>query len=88
MATVLFVRLADEAAFFLPAAALESFKTDLGLTYAQAGTVLALIPPGAVAGTVFAIAADRVSRRAIASAGAFAFAAGMAAFASGASFLV
>ncbi len=88
MATVLFVRLADEASFFLPAAALESFRTDLGLTYAQAGTVLALIPPGALVGTVFAIAADRVSRRAIAAGGTFAFAAGMAAFASGASFLV
>jgi predicted MFS family arabinose efflux permease len=85
---VLLVRLADEAAYFLPAAALESFRTDLGLTYAQAGTVLALIAPGALAGTVFSVAADRGSRRAIAAGGTFAFAACMAAFASGASFAV
>jgi predicted MFS family arabinose efflux permease len=88
VAAVLLVRLLDETAFFLPAAALESFRTDLGLTYAQAGTVLALIPPGALAGTVFAVAADRGSRRAIASGGTFAFAACMAAFAGGGSFAV
>ena len=88
MAAVLLVRLFDEAAFFLPAAALESLRTDLGLTYAQAGTVLALIAPGALAGTVFAVAADRGSRRAIASGGTFAFAACMAAFAGGGSFAV
>ena len=85
---MLVVRLADEAAYFLPSAALESFRTDLGLTYAQAGTVLALVAPGALAGTVFAVAADRGSRRAIASGGTFAFAACLAAFASGASFAV
>ena len=88
MAAVLLVRLADEAAFFLPSAALESFRTDLGLTYAQAGTVLALVAPGALFGTVFAVAADRGNRRVIASGGTFAFAACMAAFASGASFAV
>ena len=85
---MLLVRLADEAAYFLPSAALESFRADLGLTYAQAGTVLALIAPGALAGTVFAVAADRGSRRTIASGGTFAFAACMAAFASGESFVV
>ena len=88
MAAVLLVRMADEAAFFLPSAALESFRSDLGLTYAQAGTVLALVAPGALAGTVFAVAADRGSRRTIASGGTFAFAVCMAAFASGASFAV
>ena len=88
MAAVLVVRLADEAAFFLPSAALESFRTDLGLTYTEAGTVLALVAPGALFGTVFAVAADRGSRRAIASGGTFAFAVCMAAFASGASFAV
>ena len=88
MAAVLLVRLADEAAFFLPAATLESFRAHLGLTYAQAGTVLAVIAPGALAGTVFTVAADRRSRRAIAAGGAFAFAAGMSAFAVGGSFVV
>ncbi|HYX43579.1 MAG TPA: MFS transporter [Acidimicrobiales bacterium] len=85
---MLVVRLADEAAYFLPSAALEAFRAELGLTYAQAGTVLALIAPGALAGTVFAVAADRGNRRAIASGGTFAFAACLAAFASGASFAV
>lgn len=83
---LLVVRLADEASFFLPSAALESFRADLGLTYTQAGSVLALIAPGALVGTAFTVAADRYSRRVIASGGAFAFAAGMAVFAWGGSF--
>ena len=78
----------DETAWFLPSGTLESFRADLGLTYAQAGTVLALVGPGALLGTVFAAMADRYSRRVIASGGAFAFAACMAAFAAGGSFLV
>ena len=84
---MLLVRLFDESAAFLPAAGLESFRADLGLTYAQAGTVLALIAPGALIGTVFAAAADRYSRRVIAAGGAFGFAACLAAFAAGGSFL-
>lgn len=88
LAAVMVVRLADELGAFLPSAALEPFRTDLGLTYAQAGVVLALIAPGALVGTVFAVAADRHSRRAIASGGAFGFAACMAAFAAGRTFAV
>jgi predicted MFS family arabinose efflux permease len=88
LATVLLVRLADEAAAFLPFGTLESFRADLGLTYAQAGTVLAAIAPGAVMGGVFAAAADRFSRRLIAAGGAFGFALALALFAWGASFAV
>ena len=86
LAAVLLVRLADEAAVFLPFGTLESFRADLGLTYAQAGTVLAAISPGAAAGGVFVAAADRYSRRVITAGGAFGFALSLALFAMGASF--
>jgi len=85
---VLFVRLADESAVFLPFGSLESFRADLGLTYAQAGTVLAAIAPGALAGGAFAAAADRYSRRAISAGGAFGFALALVMFALGDSFAV
>ena len=85
---MLLVRLADETAFFLPSGTLESFRADLGLSYAQAGTVLAVVAPGALLGGVFPVAADRFSRRVIAAGGAFGFAAGLAAFGLGASFEV
>jgi predicted MFS family arabinose efflux permease len=86
VAAVLLVRLADESATFLPSGTLESFRADLGLTYAQAGTVLAMMAPGALLGGVFAAAADRFSRRVIAAGGAFGFAAALALFAVGDSF--
>lgn len=88
LAAVLVVRLFDELAAFLPAGTLESFRSGLGLSYAQAATVLAAIGPGAVVGGVFAAAADTHSRRVIAAGGAFGFAAALAAFALGGSFPV
>jgi predicted MFS family arabinose efflux permease len=78
--------LADEAAGFLPSGTLESFRAALGLSYAQAGAVLALIAPGALLGTGFTAATDRFSRRAIAAGGAFGFAASLVLFAAGGSF--
>jgi MFS family permease len=86
LGAVLLVRLADESAVFVPFGTLESFRADLGLTYAQAGGVLAAIAPGGLAGGVFAAAADRHSRRVIAAGGAFGFALAMAIFAVGGSF--
>ena len=86
LGAVLLVRLADEAAVFLPFGTLESFRADLGLTFAQAGTVVAAIAPGAVVGGLFAAAADRFSRRAIAAGGAFGFGVSLAMFALGGSF--
>ena len=82
------MRLADEAAVFLPFGTLESFRADLGLTYTQAGTVLAAIAPGALVGGVFTAAADRYSRRVIATGGAFGFALSLAMFGLGGSFAV
>lgn len=75
-------------AAFLPAATLESFRASLGLSYTQAGAVLAAIAPGALAGAGFAAAADHRSRRVIAAGGAFGFAAALALFAAGGSFPV
>lgn len=83
---MLVARLADESAIFLPFGSLESFRADLGLTYAQAGAVLAAIAPGALAGGVFAAAADRYSRRVISAGGAFGFAVALAMFTFGGSF--
>ena len=88
LVAVLAVRLFDEAAWFVPPGTFESFRADLGLSYAQAGTVLAAAAPGAVAGTVFTVAADHVSRRALAAGGALAFAAALGAFGVADSFLV
>src|SRR5919202_1722291 len=73
---------------FVPFGALEPFRADLGLTYAQAGTVLAAIAPGALVGGVFAAAADRYSRRVIAGGGALGFALSLALFAAGHTFAV
>ena len=88
LAAVLLARLADESAIFIPFGTLESFRADLGLTYGQAGAVLAAIAPGALVGGVFAAAADRYSRRVIAAGGAFGFAVALAMFALGGSFPV
>lgn len=87
LAAVLLVGLADESAVFLPFGTLESFRDDLGLTYAQAGVVVAAITPGAMLGGAFSAAADRRSRRVIAAGGALAFALSLAMFAVGQSFV-
>jgi len=76
----------DETAWFLPSGTLEQFRADLGLTYAEAGTVLALAAPGAIVGSVFSAAADHRSRRLIAAGGALGFGVALAAFAAGGSF--
>jgi MFS family permease len=83
LAALLAIRLVDESVGFLPSGTFEAFRRDLGLTYAQASAVLAAAAPGAIVGNVFAIAADYVSRRVLASGGAFGVAASMALFAAG-----
>ena len=83
MAALLLAGFADETVAFLPAGALESFRSDLGLTYAQAGAVVVLIGPGALLGNVATVAADVVSRRAIATVGAAGYAGALALFAAG-----
>ncbi len=88
MLALLAVRLVDELAGFLPTGAFESFRDDLGLTYTQASAVLVAAAPGAIAGNVFPVLADRRNRRVIASGGAFGFAAALATFGIASSFPV
>jgi predicted MFS family arabinose efflux permease len=86
LASLLLVDLADEWFTFLPAGAMESIRADLGLSYAQAGVLLALLPAGGVLGVVLMAAADFVSRRLLGACGAFVFALCLLAFAVGRSF--
>jgi MFS transporter, FSR family, fosmidomycin resistance protein len=66
---------------------MESIRADLGLSYAQAGVLLALLPAGAVLGVVLMAAADFVSRRVLGAGGAFAFALCLLVFATSSSFV-
>jgi predicted MFS family arabinose efflux permease len=67
---------------------MESIRADLGLSYAQAGVLLALLPAGGVLGVVLMAAADFVSRRLLGAGGAFVYALCMLVFATGRSFIV
>lgn len=87
IASLLLVNLADEWFTFLPAGAMESIRADLGLSYAHAGVLLALLPAGGVLGIVLMAAADFVSRRVLGAAGAFAFGLCLLVFATGGSFV-
>lgn len=80
MAALLLVGFADEWFTFLPAGLFESLRADLGLTYAQAGLVLAGLSLGGIVGLVFEAAADYVSRRWLATLGALAYGGAMIAF--------
>jgi predicted MFS family arabinose efflux permease len=77
----------DEAFTSLPIGALPSIRADLGLSYAQAGALLALMPAGTLLGNFGMIAADFMSRRALAVTGALAYAACMVTFGLADSFL-
>lgn len=77
---------ADEWLGFLPFGALEQIRADVALTYAQAGAVLAAMYAGGLIGNLFSIAADYVSRRALAALGALGVALAMTAFALAGSF--
>src|SRR5262249_49154380 len=61
-------------------------RADLGLSYAQAGVLLALLPAGGVLGVALMAAADFVSRRLVGAGGAFVFALCLLAFATSRSF--
>lgn len=81
------VDFADEFATFLPASAIAAIRTDLDLSYAQAGTVLGMLSAGGVVGNFLTAAADFVSRRLLTGAGAAVSGACMLTFAFGGSFL-
>jgi predicted MFS family arabinose efflux permease len=80
---LLVVRLADESFGFLREGAFESWRADLGLSYREAAFILVAAAPGSIAGSAFSALADTRSRRVIASAGAFGYAASLLGFALG-----
>jgi predicted MFS family arabinose efflux permease len=83
VAALLVVRLADESLGFLREGAFESWRSDLGLSYREAAVVLVAAAPGGIVGSAFSALADVRSRRAIASMGAFGYAASLLGFALG-----
>lgn len=88
MAALFLVDFADEWLTFLPAASIDAIRHDLGLSLAQVGAVLVLLAAGGIVGNFFTLAADYVSRRALAGFGALAYGACMIAFGTGRTFAV
>jgi hypothetical protein len=88
VASLLLVDFADELLTFLPASSIDAIRADLGLSLTQAAAVLVLLPAGGIAGNLLTLAADFVSRRALAGFGALAYAVAMIGFGSGRSFAV
>jgi len=88
LAALMLVRFADEWVTFFPAGSIAPIRADLHLTYVQAGVVLTALPAGGILGHGFGVAADFVSRRALAVFGAAMYAVCMAAFALADSFVV
>jgi MFS family permease len=72
LGALLLVRFADELFGFLPAGTLPQVRAELHLSYAQAGLLLAMPSVGGILGLPMSLAADHVSRRALASTGALA----------------
>jgi predicted MFS family arabinose efflux permease len=72
LGALLLVRFADELFGFLPAGTLPQIRAEMHLSYAQAGLLLAMPSVGGILGLPMSLAADHVSRRALASAGALA----------------
>jgi MFS family permease len=84
----LIVRLLDEWWSYLPAGTIDDQRLDLGLSYTQAGWLLALLTVGGLVGSPVAALADRGHRRLLATGGACLLALGLSAFAAGAPFAV
>jgi MFS family permease len=82
----LVVRLFDEWWAYLPAGTIEDQRLDLGISYAQAGLLLAMLTLGGLVGSPIASLADLGHRRTLAVTGALVLAGGLAAFAFGASY--
>jgi MFS family permease len=73
----LVVRVVDEWWSYLPAGAIGDLRRDLGITYSQAGWLLALLTLGALAGAPLGAIADRGHRRLLACSGAALLSAGL-----------
>jgi MFS family permease len=88
VSALLLVDFADEWLTFLPAASADAIRSDLGLSVAQTSAVLVLLSAGGIVGNFFTLAADFVSRRALAGFGALGYGLCMIAFGTGRSFAV
>jgi predicted MFS family arabinose efflux permease len=83
VASLLIVGMVDETVAFLPFGAVESIRRDVGLTYVEAGFLLALYPGIALLGTPLGVVADHASRRLTAAVGGLGYGAGLCLFAVG-----
>lgn len=84
----LVVRLLDEWWSYLPAGTIDDQVRDLGLSYGQAGWLLALLTVGGLIVSPVAALADRGHRRLLATTGALLIAGGLLSFTLGAPFAV
>lgn len=81
VASLLLVGFADETVAFLPYGAVESIREDVGISYVQAGFLLALYPGIGLLATPLGVVVDYVSRRAMAAIGGICYGLGLCLFA-------
>lgn len=81
MASLLLVGFAEETVAFLPYGAVEPIRQDVGLSYVQAGFLLALYPGLGLLTTPLGVLADHVSRRVMAAVGGVGYGIGLWLFA-------
>jgi len=81
VASLLLVGFADETVAFLPYGAVESIRADVGISYVQAGFLLALYPGIGILATPLGVVVDYVSRRVVAAVGGIGYGAGLCLFA-------
>ena len=81
MVSLLLVRFADESVAFLPYGAVESIRSDVGISYVQAGFLLALYPGIGLLATPLGVIVDYVSRRVMAAVGGIGYGVGLCLFA-------
>jgi FSR family fosmidomycin resistance protein-like MFS transporter len=79
--SLLLVRFVDESVAFLPYGAVESIRQDVGISYVQAGFLLALYPGIGLLATPLGVVVDYVSRRVMAAVGGIGYGVGLCLFA-------
>jgi predicted MFS family arabinose efflux permease len=87
VASLLLVGFADETVAFLPYGAVESIREDVGISYVQAGFLLALYPGIGLLATPLGVVVDYVSRRAMAAIGGIGYGVGLCIFAAAGDFV-
>jgi predicted MFS family arabinose efflux permease len=81
VASLLLVGFADETVAYLPYGAVESIRADVGISYVQAGFLLALYPGIGLLATPLGVVVDYVSRRVVAAVGGVGYGVGLCLFA-------